>query len=197
VDVIETILPEVKLLHPKQFRDSRGIFAEIYNRGAFARLVGPHLEFVQDNVSTSMAAGTVRGLHFQRPPHAQAKLVSVMRGRVLDVAVDLRHGSPEFGRHVALELTAEGGEQLFIPAGFAHGFCTLEPNTTVMYKVDAYYAPQSDSGIAWDDPALGIGWPIAAQDAVVSEKDRQLPRLSELPAIFSYQRSPESIGHTA
>lgn len=159
--------------------DDRGVFVETFRRSEFD-LVQAGLELVQDNLSLSNSVGTVRGLHFQLEPHAQAKLVSVPQGAVLDVAVDIRPGSPTFGRHVALELSAENATQLFVPAGFAHGFCTLRPNTIVAYKVSAYYDGPSDRGLAWDDPALGIDWPVTPEAAQLSPKDRTHPRLAEL-----------------
>jgi dTDP-4-dehydrorhamnose 3,5-epimerase len=177
-------LPGPLLVEIRRFADARGVFAETYNRRDFAALgVGDH--FVQDNWSRSEKAGTVRGLHFQRPPHAQAKLVRVLRGRILDVVVDLRRSSPHLGRHVAVELAAGDGQMLYVPEGFAHGFCTLEPQTEVAYKVTADYAPDADGGIAWDDPDLGIDWPVSRRDAVLSDKDARLPRFSELPLVFS------------
>ena len=145
---------------------------------------GVTVEFVQDNHSLSARAGTIRGLHFQSAPFAQDKLVRVTKGRILDVAVDLRRSSPTFGRHVSLELSAENGAQMFIPVGFAHGFCTLEPDTEVIYKVSNYYSPQHDHGIAWDDPALGIQWPVGPGEAVLSEKDTRHPALADLPRYF-------------
>lgn len=172
------------LLETRQFADPRGVFAETYSRRDAAAL-GMAEEFVQDNWSRSEKVGTVRGLHFQRRPHAQAKLVRAVRGRILDVAVDLRRSSPSFGEHVAVELAAGDGRMLYVPEGFAHGFCTLEPMTEVAYKVSADYAPESDAGIAWDDPALGIEWPVASKDAVVSSKDALLPPLGDLPAVFA------------
>lgn len=172
-------LPDVKLVRTQIFGDARGYFAETYNRQAFAA-AGIGDEFVQDNFSLSVAAGTVRGLHFQTAPFGQAKLVRVGRGRILDVAVDLRRESPTFGRHVAVELSSENRLQLYIPDGFAHGFCTLEPDTEVIYKVTAPYSAAHDRGIAWNDPALGIDWPVASEHAVLSDKDARNPRLSEL-----------------
>ena len=172
-------IPGPLLITARRFADPRGTFMEVFSERDFAAL-GIAERFVQDNQSRSEAAGTLRGLHFQRPPAAQAKLVRVLRGRVLDVAVDLRAGSPEFGRHVAVELAAGDGRMLYIPAGFAHGFVTREPGTEVAYTASAYYAPELDAGLAWDDPALGIGWGIAPGAAVLSEKDRRLPRLAEL-----------------
>ena len=167
----------------RRFADARGMFAETYSRRDFAAL-GLAEDFVQDNWSLSERVGTVRGLHFQRRPHAQSKLVRVLRGRILDVAVDLRRSSPHFGHHVAIELAAGDGQMLYVPPGFAHGFCTLEPMTEVAYKVTVDYAPDADGGIAWDDPDLGIQWPVQERDAVVSDKDTRLPRFAELPLIF-------------
>jgi dTDP-4-dehydrorhamnose 3,5-epimerase len=167
-------------IEPKKFTDHRGFFSETFRESALAA-AGFHKHFVQDNHSLSTAAGTLRGLHFQKPPHAQAKLIRVLRGRILDVAVDLRCGSPDFGRHVAVELSAENDHQLLVPEGFAHGFITLEPDTEVYYKVTAYYAPESDSGISWNDPDLAIDWQWPGTP-VTSEKDAELPPLSKLPA---------------
>ena len=174
----------VKLVVPQRFGDSRGYFVEIWNRKTFASDVGIDVDFVQDNASLSRAAGTVRGLHFQRPPVPQAKLVRCQRGSLFDVAVDLRRASPTFGRHVSAVLTAEGGEQLFVPEGFAHGFCTLEPNTEIAYKVSGFYSREHDAGIAWNDPDIGIEWPLQGREPSLSERDRQLPRLAELAALF-------------
>ncbi len=177
-------LPGPLLLEVRRFADTRGVFSETYNRRDFAT-VGVAEEFVQDIWSLSECVGTIRGLHFQRPPHAQGKLVRVLRGRILDVAVDMRRSSRQLGRHVAVELGAGDGRMLYVPPGFAHGFCTLEPMTEVAYKVTADYAPESDAGIAWDDPALGIDWPVAPEDALVSRKDALLPPLGDLPQVFA------------
>jgi dTDP-4-dehydrorhamnose 3,5-epimerase len=185
MDVRATAIPEVRILRPKRFGDGRGFFSEVYNRRAFAD-VGIELDFVQDNQSWSALAGTLRGMHFQKPPAAQAKLVRVLRGRILDVVVDCRHGSPSHGRHVMVELDAERGEQIFCPHGFAHGFLTLEPDTEVLYKVDAHYAPDLDGGIRWDDSELAIPWPLPVGELILSDRDRTLPRFSELPVIFTY-----------
>lgn len=179
-----TAIADVKIVVPQRFEDARGFFAETYNRQVFAA-AGIGVEFVQDNHSLSVPAGTVRGLHFQSPPFAQDKLVRVVRGRILDVAVDLRASSPSFGRHVAVELSAQNRRQLFVPVGFAHGFCTLEPETEVLYKVSNYYSKAHDHGLAWDDPALAIAWPVAPERAVLSDKDRQHPRLADLPSYFA------------
>lgn len=167
----------------RRFGDERGYLSETYSRRDF-RTVGIEAEFVQDNHSLSGPVGTLRGLHFQLPPQAQAKLVRVLRGAILDVVVDLRRGSATFGQHVAEELSAANGHQLFVPAGFAHGFCTLLPDTEISYKVDHYYAPDCDRGLAWDDPDLAISWPVPSGGPTLSAKDRAQPRLRELPACF-------------
>ena len=176
-------LQGLRLVRPVAFRDDRGWFAETFRRDSLAA-AGVTDDFVQDNQSFSVHPGTVRGLHFQLAPFAQAKLVRVLAGAILDVAVDLRRSSPTFGRHVAVRLDAETGEQLYIPAGFAHGFCTLEPNCMVAYKVSAYYSREHDRSLAWDDPELGIPWPVAAGAAVLSDKDRAAPRLAALGPVF-------------
>src|SRR3954469_11242821 len=178
-----TTLPDVKLVTPRRFGDARGWFAEVYKQSAF-EATGLVVNFVQDNHSMSAQVGTVRGLHFQLPPFAQAKLVRVVRGRILDVAVDVRRSSPTFGRHVAVELSADAGQALFIPVGFAHGFCTLAPDTEVEYKVSDLYAPDCDRGIAWDDPDLALPWPFDAAEVQLSDKDRRAPRLRDLPTVF-------------
>lgn len=168
---------------PKRFDDARGFVSETYNARTFAQF-GIELEFVQDTHSFSAEMGTIRGLHFQVPPHPQAKLVRVARGRILDVAVDLRKGSASFGRYVAVELSAENWNQLFIPEGFAHGFCTLEPNTDVVYKVSDFYSPECERGIRWNDPVLAIEWPGVA-GAQISAKDLALPFLLEFDSPFA------------
>lgn len=176
-------IPDVLLLEPRRFEDARGFFAEVWSRQGFAA-AGIGADFVQDNHSLSRDAGVVRGLHFQRPPMAQGKLVRVVRGAILDVAVDLRQGSPTRGRHVSAVLSAANGLQMWVPRGFAHGFCTLEPDTEVLYKVDAPYHRASDAGIRWDDPALGIKWPVAAGAAILSDKDREAPCLTDIACPF-------------
>lgn len=181
--ITPTAIPAVMVIVPKSFNDHRGSFCETYNRAEFFER-GITQEFVQDNQSRSAAKGTVRGLHFQSPPMAQDKLVRVLRGRIFDVAVDLRRSSPSYGRWVAEELSAENGRQLLIPIGFAHGFCTLEPDTHVLYKVTSYYSPQADFGIAWDDPDLAIDWPVPRSEVVLSDKDANLPLLKALPNYF-------------
>jgi dTDP-4-dehydrorhamnose 3,5-epimerase len=179
-----TDIPDVKIITPKKFGDSRGFFSEVYNRNAFAA-AGMELDFVQDNQSLSAQAGTLRGLHFQSPPFAQDKLVRVTRGRILDVAVDIRVSSPTFGKHVVVELSAENWRQLLVPVGFAHAFITLEANTEVIYKVTNYYSAANDLGLAWDDPELGIAWPAPPEGVTLSDKDRRHPRLRDLPPVFS------------
>src|SRR5262245_9632249 len=178
-------IPEVKLITPKIMRDERGFFSETYNRHTF-READLDLEFVQDNHSLSCTKGVVRGLHFQIEPRPQGKLVRVTRGSVFDVAVDIRCGSPTYGRHVSAVLSAGNWTQLWVPPGFAHGFCTLEPDTEVLYKVTDYYVPECDRGILFDDPDLGIEWPVTAAQAILSQKDRCTERFRSLPAYFTY-----------
>jgi dTDP-4-dehydrorhamnose 3,5-epimerase len=185
MDVKTTLIPGVVVIKPSRNVDARGHFVETYNEQAF-RTAGIAVSFVQDNLSFSRKRGTVRGLHFQLPPSSQAKLVCVVRGSIFDVAVDLRARSPTYGRWIAKHLTADNGEQIFIPRGLAHGFCTLEPNTEVAYKVDEYYAPECDSGLLWSDPALAIDWPITAEEAVLSDKDRKLGHFSDFMSPFRY-----------
>jgi dTDP-4-dehydrorhamnose 3,5-epimerase len=181
---VETLsLGGVLHVTPSRFGDVRGYFSETYNRAAFAA-AGIDRAFIQDNQSLSRDRGVVRGMHFQIPPFAQAKLVRVLRGSVYDVAVDIRRNSPTYGQSVAVNLTAELGNQLFIPDGFAHGFCTLEPDTEVLYKVDAPYSRDHERGLLWNDPALGVRWPIEDAEAVVIERDRGHPRLAGLPEFF-------------
>ena len=179
-------IADVKLVTPAVVRDERGFFSETYSRCALAE-AGIEAEFVQDNHSQSRNRGVLRGLHYQLEPHAQGKLVRVVRGAIFDVAVDIRQGSPSFGRHVGAVLSADNWTQIWVPAGFAHGFCTLEPDTEVVYKVTAAYAPDCDRGIAFDDPDLAIQWPVAPGDAILSDKDRRHPRLRDLPAQFVYR----------
>jgi dTDP-4-dehydrorhamnose 3,5-epimerase len=181
--VVSTRIEAVKIIVPKSFPDSRGVFCETYNRQRFFEH-GIELEFVQDNQSSSPEAGTIRGLHFQSPPAAQGKLVRVLRGSIFDVAVDLRRSSATYGKWVAETLSADSGKQILIPIGFAHGFCTLEPDTHVLYKVTSHYAPANDLGLAWDDPELAIDWPVAPGEAILSDKDTRQPGLNALPAYF-------------
>jgi len=180
----DTEIPAVKIVTPKKHGDARGFFSEVYKQSDW---IGAGLDytFVQDNHSFSAPVGTLRGLHFQTPPFAQDKLVRVIRGRILDVAVDIRRSSPTFGKHVAVELSAENWRQLLIPIGFAHGFVTLEPDTEVLYKVTALYSPAHDRGLAFDDPDLGIDWLLPAGGPMLSEKDRHWPRLRDLTEAFA------------
>jgi dTDP-4-dehydrorhamnose 3,5-epimerase len=169
-------LAEVLLITPARHSDSRGYFSEVFNE-AMWREVG-------DNQSLSLHTATLRGLHFQIPPFAQAKLVRVLHGAIFDVAVDIRAGSATYGKFAAATLSAENGRQLFVPAGFAHGFCTLQPDTEVLYKVDAPYSREHERGVVWDDPGLGIPWPVPAEEVKVLERDRCFPRLHGLPGFF-------------
>lgn len=176
---IKTDIPGLLVLEPVIFGDTRGYFFEAFNQKDFDEAVGTHVTFVQDNESKS-GYGVVRGLHFQKGDHAQAKLVRVISGRVLDVAVDIRPGSPTFGRHFSVELTGENHRMLFIPRGFAHGFSVLSEIAVFQYKCDNFYCPEAEGGIAWDDPALGIDWQLTAESVKLSDKDRRNPKLSEL-----------------
>ena len=177
---------------PKRFLDERGWFSETFSARVFSWHV-PAVTFVQDNRSLSRNAGTVRGLHFQSPPHAQAKLISCPRGAIFDVAVDLRVGSPTFGQHCSIELSAENGRQIFIPVGFAHGLMTLTPDTEVEYKVSDFYAPASEHGLAHNDPALEIAWPTTGRDTHLSPKDAILPSLAQLASPFAYDGIPMTL----
>lgn len=179
----------VTLLKPARFRDARGWFSETYSESA-AGAAGISLRFVQDNHSYSAAKGTIRGLHFQRPPHAQAKLVRCVRGSIMDYAVDVRKNSPTFGKFVSALLTAEKGEQLFIPVGYAHAFVTLEDDVEVAYKVSDIYAPHCDGGIIWNDPQIGIDWPLPASGPQLSDKDARLPTLADFDSPFEYDGCP-------
>jgi dTDP-4-dehydrorhamnose 3,5-epimerase len=183
MEVRPTQIPDVKLLVLRKHGDTRGFFSETYNRRDFAAL-GIGLEFVQDNQALSGPAGTVRGLHYQLPPAAQSKLVRVTRGRIFDVAVDIRRGSPSFGKFASSELSAEEWNQLYIPAGFAHGYCTLTADTEVIYKVSDYYTPVHERAIRWNDPAIGIPWPIGEAAAIISDRDRRSPLLAQQPDLF-------------
>lgn len=173
-------------IRPRKVADDRGYFSEIFRLNAFIDKVGT-AEFVQDNQSLSIRTGTIRGLHFQTKPMAQGKLVRCLAGRILDVAVDLRSGSRTFGQWISLELTPEENNQLWVPVGFGHGFCTLEPNSVISYRVTSYYSPENDKGVAWDDPDIGVDWPSLADPDTLSAKDRRQPRLAELPTYFSME----------
>ena len=172
---------------PSRHGDERGYFSETFRADWFTQHVAD-VTFVQENQSLSRHAGVVRGLHFQTAPFAQGKLVRCVAGSIFDVAVDIRHGSPTFGRWVAATLTADAGNQLYVPPGFLHGFCTLVPDTQVAYKVTAFYNRDADKGVRWDDPAIGIAWPAEADPSFLSPKDAQQPALSALPPYFSYER---------
>lgn len=178
MEVIKTDIEGVLIIEPKIFGDARGYFFESFNEREFREKTGLDVRFVQDNESRS-CYGVLRGLHFQRAPYEQAKLVRVVQGRVLDVAVDIRKGSPTFGKHVMVELTGDNHRQCFIPHGFAHGFCVLSEEAVFQYKCDEYYHPEAEGAIAWDDPDIAIQWPISANDIVLSEKDKNHPKLKD------------------
>ena len=185
----DEVLPEIMHVIPARYKDERGWFSETYNESEFLA-AGIRTRFVQDNQSHSLKAGTLRGLHFQYPPYAQAKLVRCIEGEILDVAVDLRTGSPNFGKYTAHRLSGADGRQIYIPVGFAHGFCTLEDNCQIAYKVSSFFAPGSDGGVSFGDPDIAVEWPFPTSKLVLSEKDRGLPHLSELPPIFSVDVEP-------
>ena len=178
-------IPEVVRIRPQRFGDARGYFSEVFREDALLK-AGIDMRFVQENHSLSASPGVVRGLHFQIAPMAQAKLLRVVAGRILDVAVDIRRGSPHYGQHVAVELSSAEGNQLFVPEGFAHGFCTLEPDSQLVYKVNRYYSPECDRGLLWNDPALGIDWRLGSNPPILSDKDKTHPALADLPAYFTY-----------
>jgi dTDP-4-dehydrorhamnose 3,5-epimerase len=180
-------IPDVKLLVPKRFTDVRGYFSESWSDRMFRQKVSD-VAFVQDNQSVTATKGTLRGLHFQKPPFAQGKLVRVVRGSILDIAVDIRQGSPTYGQHIATRLDPIEGAQLWVPPGFLHGFCTLEDETEVFYKVTAYYSAEHDAGVLWSDRDLRINWPFQPHSILLSDKDRTHPRLAEMPSFFVYQR---------
>ncbi len=183
--IIPTTIPGLLTIEVVRHGDHRGFFSEVYNRRDWLE-AGLDETFVQDNHSLSVEKGTIRGLHFQTAPFEQAKLVRVVRGAILDVAVDLRRGSPTFGRHASVTLSAAEGNQLFMPVGFAHGFCSLEDNTEVLYKVTGHYSRAHDKGLAWDDPDLAIAWPTCARRDSLTEKDRNWPNLKDLPDYFEF-----------
>lgn len=185
MNVLETKIPGVVIIEPRLFPDARGYFFESFSKREFEEKVGK-IDFVQDNESKS-SYGVLRGLHFQKPPYAQSKLVRVVKGAVLDVAVDIRKGSPTYGQHVAVELTEDNHRQFFIPRGFAHGFAVLTDEVIFQYKCDNFYAPASEGAIAWDDPDLGIDWRVPAEKVILSEKDKKHPRLKEIDSPFNYE----------
>ena len=183
----ESILdPSVMLITPQRHTDDRGFFVEMYSRESLAE-VGIRDTFVQDNYSLSRQRGVIRGMHFQIDPHPTAKLVSVIKGAIWDVVLDLRHGSPTFGEHAGVELTPDDGTQIYVPVGFAHGFVTLEPDTEVFYKVTDHWSPEVDRGVAWDDVDLAIPWPIPESEAILSDKDRAQPSFADLPTYFEWK----------
>lgn len=185
-------IADVVKITPQRFGDNRGYFSEVFKERWFRETIAD-VGFVQDNQSLSAQVGTVRGLHFQRPPFAQGKLVRCIAGAIFDVAVDIRVGSPSYGKWVGATLSAENGEQLWIPAGFAHGFATLKPDTILHYKVTAPYSAPDDRGLLWNDPEIGIVWPIEMDGAVLSDKDKLQPRLAELEPCFTYIGSTEEV----
>jgi len=185
MQIKETSIPGLVIVEPRVFKDDRGFFFESYNADKLAALGLPRYEFIQDNHARSEAVGVLRGLHFQLPPVAQTKLVRVTRGRVYDVAVDLRQGSPTYGAWEAVELSAENFLQFLVPKGFAHGYVTLEPGTEFLYKVDAPYSPENDAGLIYNDPDLAIPWPVSS--ITLSDKDKKLPRLRDFESPFSYE----------
>jgi len=181
--LFDTTLPEVKIVVPRRIVDARGLFCEVWNAREFAS-IGIDPNFVQDNHVSNPRKGTVRGLHYQIPPAAQGKLIRVSRGAIFDVAVDVRRRSPTFGRYAHAILTADNWKQFWVPIGFAHGYCTLEDDTEVQYKVTDFYSPAQDRGIAWNDPDIMIAWPVTAEDALVSERDQMHPRLDQQPDLL-------------
>ena len=187
MQVIETALQEVVIVVPRRIGDPRGFFSEVWNARDFSA-VGIDAAFVQDNHARSALKGTLRGLHYQTPPAAQGKLVRVSRGAIFDVAVDIRRGSPTFGQHISAILTADNWRQIWVPPGFAHGYCTLEDDTEVQYKATDFYSPRHDRGLRWNDPTLSIEWPMTADTAIVSERDQKLPLLAARPELFEYAR---------
>jgi dTDP-4-dehydrorhamnose 3,5-epimerase len=188
MEVRPTSLPQVVEILPKRHGDSRGYVSETFRADFFAKNVSS-LTFVQENQSLSQSAGTIRGLHFQSQPHAQGKLVRCVAGAIFDVAVDVRHDSPQYGRWTAVSLSAELGNQLWIPPGFLHGFCTLASDCLVSYKVTDYYSAENDGGVRWDDPDIGIAWPEIADTATLSAKDARQPSLRDLPPLFTFEAS--------
>ena len=184
MEIIKTDIEGLIIIKPQIFKDSRGYFFESFSQREFNEKVTP-IQFVQDNESCS-SYGVMRGLHFQKPPYSQSKLVRCVKGSVLDVAVDIRKGSPTYGKHVAVELSAENHLQFFIPKGFAHGFAVLSEDAIFQYKCDEFYTPQSEGGIQLMDESLGINWPISADDAILSDKDKKYPKLSEITSDFDY-----------
>jgi dTDP-4-dehydrorhamnose 3,5-epimerase len=191
MEILPLAIKDVLLIKSSCHQDSRGFFSEIYSRQTFLE-AGIVTDFIQDNFSLSREVGVIRGLHFQSPPFAQTKLLRVVRGAIFDVVVDIRRGSPTFGGSVATKLTADDWSQLYIPEGFAHGFCTIEPNTEITYKVNSPYSPQHDHGLLWCDPNLDIKWPISPENTLISERDKNHPILSEISGYFEYEKLENS-----
>jgi dTDP-4-dehydrorhamnose 3,5-epimerase len=191
LDIIpDAELPGVRVIVPHRHQDDRGFFSEVWREDTMTR-AGIDARFAQENHALSRTVGPIRGLHFQIGEMAQAKLVRCLRGSILDVAVDIRRGSPTFGHHAKIILSAENWKQIYVPVGFAHGYCTLEPDSEVMYKVTAYYDPASERGLAWNDPEVGIEWPIPDDRAVLVARDRSYPRLADLPDVFPFKLHPD------
>ncbi|PIE14349.1 MAG: dTDP-4-dehydrorhamnose 3,5-epimerase [Rhodobacterales bacterium] len=186
MEITQTPLTDLLLITPRRFGDHRGFFSEVWNRKQLQDR-GINMDFVQDNHSFSAQSGTVRGLHFQALPHAQDKLVRCGRGRLFDVAVDIRRGSPSYGQWYGVELSFENGKQLLVPKGFLHGFCTLEPDTEIIYKCSDYYAPDHEGAVLFNDPDLGIDWPLDLSDAVLSDKDQSAQRWCDFKSPFQYE----------
>lgn len=187
MQIVALDIPDILVITPSRYGDKRGFFSETFRMDVFASH-GVEVVFVQDNHVHSAQKGVLRGLHFQAPPHAQGKLVRCVKGAIFDVGLDIRVGSPTYGRHVAVELSAENWRQLWVPPGFAHGYVTLEDDCEVIYKVTDYYTPDCDHGIAWNDPVLAIDWRIPANDVILSEKDRKQPNLRDAPQVFQFSR---------
>ena len=188
MNVTELAIPDVKIITPTRHADDRGFFSEIYSRPR-VESHGIELDIAQENFAFSARSNTVRGLHLQTPPFAQAKLVQVVRGAILDFAIDLRNGSPWYGQFVCATISADNWQQILVPVGFAHGLCTLEPDTAVIYKVTAPFSPENDTGIRWNDPDIGIPWPMKNEDAILSDKDKALPLLADFVSPFEYEES--------
>ncbi|MFC4272483.1 dTDP-4-dehydrorhamnose 3,5-epimerase [Sneathiella chungangensis] len=188
MEIEATEIADVKILKPAKFGDERGFFSEVWNARTLKE-AGLEIDFVQDNHAYSAAVGVLRGLHYQLDPKAQGKLVRVVRGAVLDVVVDIRVGSPNFGQSVIVEISAENWRQIWVPPGFAHGYCTLEPDTELLYKVTEYYSPEHDCGIFWNDPELKINWPVSEENVILSEKDKNLPLLKDQPRLFEFKET--------
>ncbi len=189
MEVSHAEISEVLILRPVRHTDDRGFFTELFTHRNFQEATGLDIAFVQDNLSLSTHTGTIRGIHFQSPPIAQTKLVMVLAGAIIDVVVDIRMDSPTYGHHVTIPVSAAEATQVLVPEGFAHGFCVLEPDTLVMYKVNNYYSESHDHGILWNDPDLGISWPVEVKNAIVSEMDRAQPRLADIQPVFNYKNS--------